>query len=80
MDSGPVLSPACPFGRDVDHRQVQHFQQAVVCREDRLGFGHLPQLAVETLNGIGRVDQPPDLFRELEPREIRSFFSFAFNV
>lgn len=61
MDSGPVLLPNRPFIRDVDHRQVQHFQQAVICRKDRLGFGHLPQLAVEALDGVGRKDQPADL-------------------
>ena len=66
MDPGPVLPPARPFGCDVDHSQIQHFQQAVIGRENRLGFGYLPQLAVEPFDGIGRIDQPSDLLRELE--------------
>ena len=56
VNPGPVLPPASSFGRDVDHRQVQHFQQTVVCRKDRPGFGQLPQLAVEARDGVGRVD------------------------
>ena len=36
VDSGPILPSARPFGRDVDNRQVRHFQQAVIRWEDRL--------------------------------------------
>ena len=68
MDLGPVLPPARPFGRDIDHRQVQHFQQAVVGRENRPGLGYLSQLAVEALYGVSRVDQLSDLLRKLEIR------------
>ena len=66
MYLSPVLSVACPFLRDIHHRQIQHFQQAVICWEYRFGFGHFSQLAFESLYGIGRVNQPPDRFRIFE--------------
>lgn len=66
VDHTPVLPPAGPLFRDVHHGQVQHFQQAVVGGEHGFGFGHLAQLAVETLNGVGSVNQPPHLLRVLE--------------
>lgn len=65
MNYGPVLPPSCPFFRIVKHGQVQHFEQAVVCRENSLGLGHLAKLAVEALNGVCRIDQPAELLREL---------------
>ena len=66
VDHAPVLPPACPFLRNIHHGQIQHFQKAVVCGEHGFGLGHLPELAVEALNGVGGVDQPPDLLGELE--------------
>ena len=66
VDDGPVLPTAGPFLRDVQHGQIQHFQQAVIRRENSLGFGHLAELAVEALDSVGRIDQPPEFFRELE--------------
>ena len=44
MDQVPVLTPSVPLFRNVHHRQIQHFQQAVVyssrayatlCRRDQ---------------------------------------------
>ena len=61
MDDAPVLASACPFSGNVHHSQVQHLQQAVVRGKNRPGLGHLPQLAVKALNGVGGIDQPPDL-------------------
>ena len=55
-----------PFFRDIHHGQIQHFQQAVVGGEHGFGFCHLAQLAVEALDGIGGVNQPPHLLRVLE--------------
>src|SRR5699024_7345460 len=46
--------------------KVQHFQQAVIRGKDRLGLGHLAQLAIKPLNGIGGVDQPAHLLGILE--------------
>ena len=66
VDHTPVLPPAGPLLRDVHHGQIQHFQQAVVGGEHGFGFGHLAQLAVEALDGIGGVNQPPHLLRVLE--------------
>ena len=57
VDQAPVLPPSSPLFRNVHHSQIQHFQQAVIGGKDGLGLGHLAQLAVETLNGIGGVDQ-----------------------
>ena len=33
VDNAPIPALACPFFRDVHHRQIQHFQQAVIGRE-----------------------------------------------
>ena len=66
MDHAPVLPPSRPLFRDVHHRQIQHFQQAVVCGKHRFGLGHLAQMATETLYGVGGIDQPAYLLRVLE--------------
>ena len=55
----PVLPPSGPLLRDIHHGQIQHFQQAVIGGKYGFGFGHLAQLAVETLNGVGGINQPP---------------------
>ena len=65
VDHAPVLPPSRPLFRDVHHRQIQHFQQAVICRENRFGLGYFAKLAVKTLNGIGGINQPPDFLRKL---------------
>lgn len=39
---------------------------AIVGRKDRFGFGHLSELAVKSLNGIGSINQPPHLLWILE--------------
>ena len=66
VDHTPVLPPAGPLFRDIHHGQIQHFQQAVIGGKDGFGFCHLAQLAVEALDGIGGVNQPPHLLRVLE--------------
>ena len=66
VDDGPVLPAAGPFLCDVQHGQIQHFQQAVIDGENGLGLGHLAKLTVEVLDCVGRIDQPPKLFREFE--------------
>ena len=55
----PILSTASPLFRDVHHSQIQHFQKAVISWEHGFSLGHLAQLAVESLNGVGCVNQPP---------------------
>ena len=75
IDSAPVLTAASPFFRDVLHSQIQHFEKAVICRKYGLGFRDLLQLAIEAFYGIGRIDQLPQLLRELEIcAEIRPVF------
>ena len=58
MDHAPILPPPGPLPGDVHRGQIQHFQQAVVRWKYGFSLGHLPQLAVETLYGVGGVDQP----------------------
>ena len=56
VDQAPVLTASSPFFCNIHHGQIQHFQQAVIGGKDRFGLGHLAQLVVETLNGIGGID------------------------
>ena len=57
MDYAPVLPPAGPFLRNIHHGQIQHFQQAVIRREDRFCLGHFPELSVKILSCICGVNQ-----------------------
>ena len=66
VNQAPILSPPGPFFRNVHHGQIQHFQQAVISGKHRFGLGHLAELAVETLNCVGGVDQPAYLLGILE--------------
>ena len=66
VDHAPVLTPARPFPGNIHHGQIQHFEQAVIGGENGFGLGHLPQLAVKALNGVGGVDQPAYLLWVLE--------------
>lgn len=66
VDPAPILPPACPFLRNVHHRQIQHLEQAVIRREDGFCLRHLAELAVEALYGVSCVDEPTYLFRGLE--------------
>ena len=50
----------------INRVMVEHFQQTVIGGENCLGLRHLPELAVESFNGIGGVNQPEDLLRKLE--------------
>ena len=78
MNDAPILPPSRPFLRDVHYGEIQHFQQAVIRRKNRLGFGDLAKLAIEAFDGVGRVDQPANLLRELEIRaQIRPVFSLG---
>ena len=66
MDQAQVLPQSSPLFRNIHHSQIQHFQQAIIGRKDGLGLGHLAQLAVEALNGVGGADQPAHLLGILE--------------
>ena len=66
MDHTPVLAASGPFFGNVHHGQIQHFQQAVIGWEYRFCLGDLAKLAVESLNGVGGIDQPPYFLGILE--------------
>ena len=66
VDHAPVLTPPSPLFRNVHHRQIQHFEKAVIRRENGFCLCHLAQLAVKTLNGVGGINQSPDFLGELE--------------
>ena len=66
MDNAPIPALARPFFRDVHHRQIQHFQQAVIGREYRFRLGNLAQLAVEAFYGVCGINQRPNLLRILK--------------
>ena len=60
------ISAPSPLLGDVQHGKIQHLEQAVICRENSLGFSHLKQLPIEALYGISRINQSPKLLWELE--------------
>lgn len=75
MDSAPVLPPPRPLFCNIHHRQIQHFQQTVVCRENALGFCDLPQLPIKSFNRVRGIDQTADFLRILEvSTEVGSVF------
>ena len=66
MNLSPVLPMASPFFRDIHSCQIQHFQKAIIRRENRLAFGHFPELTIESFNGICGVNQPSYCLRIFE--------------
>ena len=66
VDRAPVLPPARPFLCDVHHGKIEHLEKTVIGGKDGFRFGHFPKLAVEALDGVGGVNQPPHLLRVLE--------------
>ena len=75
MDAAPVLPPTRPLFRNIHHRQIQHFQQTVVCGENALGFCNLPQLPVKALDRVRGIDQTADFLRIFEVgAEVRPVF------
>ena len=75
IDSAPVLTATSPLFRDVFHSQIQHLEKTVVGRKYGLCFSYFLELSVEAFYGIGRIDQLPQLLRELEIcAEIRPVF------
>ncbi len=88
VNDSPVLSAAGPFFRDIQHGQIQHFQQAVVRGRNSLGFCHFAKLTVEAFYCVGRIDEPPKLFRKFETGAqvigslipVTSLLSIQFNI
>lgn len=63
VNLAPILAATGPFLGYVDHGQAQDFQEAIVSGENRLAFCDFSELAIESFNGIGGIDQFSDLFR-----------------
>ena len=66
MNHAPALSAAGPLFRDVDHRQIQHFEKTVIGRKHGFRLGYLPELTVEAFDRVGRIDQPSKFLRKLK--------------
>ena len=66
MNLSPVLPMASPFFRDIHSCQIQHFQKAVIRRENRFAFSHFPELTIESFNGICGVNQASYCLRIFE--------------
>ena len=64
----PVPALSGPLFCCIHHGQIQYLEQGIVRRKDRFGFCDLPELAIEILNGIGRIYQLTDLLGILEVR------------
>ena len=60
MDAALILPPTRPLFRNIHHRQIQHFQQTVICREDALGFCDFPQLPIKAFDRVRGIDQTAD--------------------
>ena len=56
VDTGSVLPPIRPFGRDVDHRQVPAFSAGCHLTGRPTWIWSLSVVAGEALDGVGRVD------------------------
>lgn len=59
----PVLNTTSPFANDVHGREVEHFEQSFIRREDTFPLRDFAELAVIALDDVGCVDQPPNLRR-----------------
>lgn len=67
-DFPPVGHGHVPFSRDVPGGEVEDFFQGSLRFEHLSGFGGLPYLPVEPFDGIGGVDDSPEIRRVLEIR------------
>lgn len=66
MDLRPLAAFNCPFPRYVYSGDVEHLKKCVVIRENSFVFRHFSKLPIEILNGVGRVDDRPNLLRKFE--------------
>ena len=62
----PVRRRTLPLLRHVPYCKVQQLHQRGLVGESGSRFRHLPQLTIEALDGISRIDQAPYLRRELK--------------
>ena len=64
-----ILEPlSCPLVLDIADRQPQHLHRRRIRGEMASGLGDLAQLVVHRLNRIRRVNDLPQLGRELQKR------------
>lgn len=66
MDHTPAQPVSGSLSGNVHHGQIQHLQKAVVRLEYGFSLFYILQLAVESLNNIGDVNQLPYLLRMFE--------------
>ena len=66
MNLPPILAPARPFFGNIHHGKIEHFEQTVIGRKNTLVFGDFPQLTIESLNGICRINQGSDFYGVFE--------------
>ena len=71
MNNAPILAFICPLPGDVHHHQIKHFQQTFIGREYGFRLSNLAQLAVESLYGVGGINQCLYLLRILKIRVVR---------
>lgn len=62
----PVGCGLCPFPADVPQCQVEELEERVDGGEEVAVVADLAQRAVERFDGVGGVDDPADLRREVE--------------
>jgi len=65
----PISNGHRPFLANVAQRQIEEFQQRLVARERAAIFGDLAQAHIHRLDGIGRVNDFPDLRRIVKERD-----------
>ena len=56
----PVLQRLCPFFLNILGSQADRFQKGYIGGKGPFGLGHLPDLAMESFDNIGLVDQLAD--------------------
>ena len=57
----PVLHRVSPFLGGLQHTGVEQFQQGILVGKAPLGLGQFAELAVDSLDSIGRVDRFSDV-------------------
>lgn len=61
-----VLDRHCPFLRHLHRYQIQLLQKGIIADKNALGFSGFTEMGVEILNGVGGIDDSPDLLGVLE--------------
>ena len=59
----PIPQGRCPLPGDPFRGQTDQLQQRHIAGKDALVFGDLTDLAMISLDGIGRINEPANAFR-----------------